>query len=128
MVYAKELGERLARHDVRCWLINTGWSGGPYGVGKRMKLPYTRLMVKAALTGALNGGSFVADPVFKVDVPTAVPGVPSDVLRARETWADKSAYDAKARELAAKFAENFKRFADDATPEIKAAAPVVGRA
>ena len=128
MVYAKELGERLARHDVRCWLINTGWSGGPFGVGKRMKLPYTRLMVKAALTGALNGGSFVADPVFKVEVPTAVPGVPSDVLHARETWADKPAYDAKARELAAKFAENFKRFADDATPEIKAAAPVVGRA
>ncbi|HEY5095814.1 MAG TPA: phosphoenolpyruvate carboxykinase (ATP) [Candidatus Eremiobacteraceae bacterium] len=123
MVYAQELGERLARHDVRCWLINTGWSGGAYGAGKRMQLPYTRLMVKAALTGALNDGSFVADPVFKVEVPTAVPGVPSEILHARDTWADKAAYDAKARELAAKFAENFERFADQATPEIKAAAP-----
>jgi phosphoenolpyruvate carboxykinase (ATP) len=108
MVYAQELGDRLARHDVRCWLINTGWSGGGYGVGKRMQLPYTRLMVKAALTGALNGGSFVADPVFKIEVPTSVPGVPSEVLHARDTWA-----------------ENFERFADQATPEIKAAAPKV---
>jgi len=125
VVYAKLLGERLARHDVRCWLVNTGWSGGAYGTGRRVKLPYTRAMVKAALSGALETATFVADPVFRVDVPTAVPGVPSEILHARDTWPDKSAYDAKARELAAKFAENFERFADQATPEIKSAAPKV---
>jgi phosphoenolpyruvate carboxykinase (ATP) len=123
VVYAKLLGERLAKHDVRCWLVNTGWTGGAYGIGSRMKLPYTRLMVKAALSGVLESATFVADPIFKVDVPTAVPGVPSNVLHARTTWADPAAYDAKARDLAAKFAENFERFADQATPEIKAAAP-----
>jgi phosphoenolpyruvate carboxykinase (ATP) len=125
VVYAKLLGERLARHDVRCWLINTGWSGGAYGTGKRMKLPYTRAMVKAALSGALESATYVDDPVFRVGVPTAVPGVPSEILHARNTWTDKSAYDAKARDLAARFAENFERFADQATPEIKAAAPKV---
>jgi phosphoenolpyruvate carboxykinase (ATP) len=125
VVYAKLLGERLAKHDVRCWLVNTGWTGGAYGTGKRMQLPYTRQMVKAALSGALESATFVADPVFKVDVPTAVPGVPSGVLHARSTWADPAAYDAKAKDLAARFAENFERFADQATPEIKAAAPKV---
>ncbi|HLJ83101.1 MAG TPA: phosphoenolpyruvate carboxykinase (ATP) [Candidatus Eremiobacteraceae bacterium] len=125
VVYAKQLGELIAKHKVRCWLVNTGWSGGAYGTGKRMKLPFTRAMVAAALSGALDQATFVPDPIFKVEVPTAVPGVPSDVLNARGTWPDAAAYDAKAHELAAKFAENFKRFDDAATPEIKAAAPVV---
>jgi phosphoenolpyruvate carboxykinase (ATP) len=124
-VYARMLGERIARHDVRCWLVNTGWSGGPVGVGKRMKLPYTRAMVNAALSGKLDNATFVPHPVFKVEVPTAVPGVPSEVLDARSTWADPSAYDAKAKELARKFAENFERFASTATPGVLAAAPAV---
>ena len=123
MVYAAMLGDLIAKHDVKCWLVNTGWSGGAYGTGKRMKLPYTRAMVAAALSGALDSATFVRDPIFKVEVPTAVPGVPSEVLNARGTWPDPSAYDAKAKELAAKFAENFERFAAAATPEIKAAAP-----
>src|SRR5579872_6957001 len=124
-VYAHMLGDRIAKHEVRCWLVNTGWSGGPVGVGKRMRLPYTRAMVQAALSGQLDHATFVPHPVFKVGVPTHVPGVPDEVLDARSTWSDGSAYDAKARELAVKFAENFARFADTAAPDVLAAAPLV---
>ena len=123
MVYAKLLGERIARHEVDCWLVNTGWSGGPYGVGKRMRLPYTRAMIKAALTGQLAGVPFKADPVFNVAVPASVPGVPAEVLDPRSTWADPAEYDRKAKELARLFATNFQRFAASATPEVLAAAP-----
>ena len=123
MVYAKLLGERIAHHKVDCWLVNTGWSGGPYGVGKRMKLPYTRAMIDAALSGKLTDVEFEADPIFKVAVPKAVPGVPAELLQPRSTWHDKAAYDAKARELARLFADNFKRFEDAATPEVRAAGP-----
>ncbi|HZV79527.1 MAG TPA: phosphoenolpyruvate carboxykinase (ATP) [Candidatus Binatus sp.] len=126
MTYAKLLGERIAAHKVDCWLVNTGWSGGPYGVGKRMKLPYTRAMIKAALSGQLASAEFVPDPVFKVAVPKAVPGVPSEVLDPRATWESKSAYDAKAAELARLFADNFKRFEGAATADVAAAAPKVG--
>ncbi|HLW37579.1 MAG TPA: phosphoenolpyruvate carboxykinase [Candidatus Eremiobacteraceae bacterium] len=121
--YARMLGERIARHEVDCWLVNTGWSGGPYGVGKRMKLPYTRAMVNAALSGALNTARFTPDPIFNVAVPHEVPGVPKEVLNARATWPDPLAYDAKAKELAAKFAANFEKFAGSVSPEILAAAP-----
>ena len=123
MTYAKLLGERIAKHKVDCWLVNTGWSGGPFGVGSRMKLPYTRAMIKAALSGRLGSAEFVPDPIFKVAVPKHVPEVPSVVLNARSTWADPAAYDVKARELAALFAKNFERFTASATPEILAAAP-----
>jgi len=123
MVYAKLLGERIAKHEVDCWLVNTGWSGGPYGVGQRMKLPYTRAMIKAALSGQLTGVEYAADPVFKVAVPKHVPGVPDAVLDTRSTWSDPKAYDAKAQELARLFAANFERFSGSATPEIRAAAP-----
>lgn len=123
MLYAQMLGERIAKHDARCWLINTGWSGGPYGVGKRIKLPYTRAMVKAALSGALDAVACTPDPVFHVSVPKAVPGVPADVLDARRTWSDAAAYDAKAGELAKLFASNFERFSQSASAEINAAAP-----
>jgi phosphoenolpyruvate carboxykinase (ATP) len=124
-VYAKMLGERIAKHDVRCWLINTGWSGGPVGVGKRMKLPYTRAMVNAAISGKLDAATFVPHPVFQVGVPTEVPGVPKEVLDPRSTWSDPAAYDAKAKELAVKFAQNFERFESSAAPEVRAAAPIV---
>ncbi|MDQ6779835.1 MAG: phosphoenolpyruvate carboxykinase (ATP) [Candidatus Eremiobacteraeota bacterium] len=121
--YAKQLGERIARHEVKCWLVNTGWSGGPYGVGKRMKLPYTRAMVNAALSGALDKAPCTPDLIFNVAVPNEVPGVPKEVLDARGTWSDPIAYDAKARELAAKFRDNFERFASAVSPEVLAAAP-----
>ena len=125
VVYAKMLGERIAQHDVRCWLVNTGWSGGPYGVGQRMKLAYTRAMVNAALAGKLDDVDFVADPIFKVEVPKSVPGVPAEVLDARSTWSDRDAYERKARELATKFRDNFEKFSKTATPEILAASPAV---
>jgi phosphoenolpyruvate carboxykinase (ATP) len=126
MVYAKMLGERIAHHDVRCWLVNTGWSGGPYGIGKRIALPYTRAMVKAALSGALDDVKCVPDPVFKVSVPKAIPGVPKEILNARASWPDASAYDAKAKELASKFAANFEKFKGSEPPEVLAAAPATG--
>ncbi len=122
-VYAKMLGERIAKHDAQVWLVNTGWSGGPVGVGKRMKLPYTRAMVNAAIAGKLDNATFVADPIFKVSVPTEVPGVPKEVLNARATWADGAAYDAKAKELAIKFGENFDKFSSSVSREVLEAAP-----
>ena len=122
-VYARMLGERIARHDAKVWLVNTGWTGGPVGVGKRMKLQYTRAMVNAAIAGKLDDATFVPDPIFQVGVPTEVPGVPKEVLNARATWSDRAAYDAKAKELAAKFAANFEKFASTADPDVLAAAP-----
>jgi phosphoenolpyruvate carboxykinase (ATP) len=124
-VYADLLGRRLARHGSQCWLINTGWTGGPFGTGRRMKIGHTRAMVRAVLSGALAEGEFDPDPIFKIAVPRRVPDVTDDVLQPRRTWQDPAAYDAKARELAARFAENFKDFAGEASDEIKAAAPVV---
>jgi phosphoenolpyruvate carboxykinase (ATP) len=123
-VYAELLGERLREHGSSVWLVNTGWSGGAYGVGSRMKLGYTRAMVNAALSGGLDGAEFVPDAVFGFDVPTAVPNVPAKVLRPRDTWADPAVYDAAAAKLAGMFRENFKRFADQGPAEVNAAGPV----
>jgi phosphoenolpyruvate carboxykinase (ATP) len=122
-VYAKFLGERIARHDVKVWLVNTGWTGGPYGTGSRMKIAYTRAMIRAALAGELEGVPYETDPRFNLSVPTAVPGVPSDVLKPRSTWKDAAAYDEQARRLAGMFAENFKTFEADAAPDVRAAGP-----
>jgi phosphoenolpyruvate carboxykinase (ATP) len=124
-VYAKLLGKKIAEHNATCWLINTGWSGGPYGVGSRMKIAYTRAMVNAALNGALDNVEYVTDPVFGVQVPTACPNVPSEVLIPRNTWSDGEAYDAQAKKLAGMFVENFKDFEDQVTDQIKAAGPKV---
>jgi phosphoenolpyruvate carboxykinase (ATP) len=121
--YAAMLGERIKRHQARVWLVNTGWTGGPYGTGHRMKIAYTRAMIGAALSGALDGVAYERDPVFNVDVPTSCPGVPNDVLKPRNTWSDGAAYDAQAAKLAHLFAENFKAFADGVTAEIRAAGP-----
>ena len=107
-VYARLLGEKMEAHKAQVWLINTGWTGGPYGVGSRMKLAHTRAMIHAALNGALN--EFATDPVFGLQVPTSCAGVPSEVLNPRDTWSDKAAYDAKALDLKAKFDENFEKF------------------
>lgn len=109
--YAAMLKEKLERHNVPVWLVNTGWTGGPYGVGKRMSLPHTRALLRAVLTGQLNDVSFEPDPVFKLKVPTACPGVPNEVLRPRDAWSDKAAYDKKAHELAERFKTEFKKYA-----------------
>ncbi len=121
--YAKMLGEKIAKHKVNVWLVNTGWTGGPFGVGSRMKLPYTRAMITAALEGQLSGVEYETDPVFGLAIPTSVPNVPSEVLNPRNTWADKAAYDKQAAHLAKLFLENFTKYQDFATPEMKAALP-----
>ncbi len=120
--YATMLGEKLEKHGAACWLVNTGWSGGGYGVGKRMNLKNTRAMVKAALAGELNDVAFVPDPVFGVSVPQSCPGVPAEVLTPRSTWPDGAAYDAKAKELADLFNKNFATI-DDVSSDIASAAP-----
>jgi phosphoenolpyruvate carboxykinase (ATP) len=122
-VYAAMLAERLEQHDAPVWLVNTGWTGGPYGIGTRMAIDHTRTMVRAALSGALDGVPSETDPIFGVEVPTAVPGVPTEILRPRGTWPDPVAYDAKARELAAMFAENFEDYADGVTAAVRDAGP-----
>jgi phosphoenolpyruvate carboxykinase (ATP) len=109
-VYAEQLKKKIEEHGVRVWLVNTGWTGGPYGVGNRMKLGHTRAMLTAALGGQLDSVEYVTDPVFGLSIPTSCPNVPSEVLNPRETWADKSAYDAKATELKSMFDANFTKF------------------
>lgn len=123
-LYAEMLGKKMEEHDTDVYLVNTGWTGGPYGVGKRMHLPYTRAMITAALNGQLKNVEYVQDPVFGLHIPTEVPNVPSEVLFPRNTWADGKAYDAKAQELAKLFLANFEKFAD-MPEEIKNAAPKV---
>ncbi|MFN2421029.1 MAG: phosphoenolpyruvate carboxykinase (ATP) [Gemmatimonadota bacterium] len=110
--YAEMLGERMESHGVDVWLVNTGWTGGPYGEGKRMNLPHTRAMISAALAGGLREARFTPHPVFGVEVPDRCPDVPSEVLNPRRTWRDADAYDSKARELATRFQENFATFKD----------------
>jgi phosphoenolpyruvate carboxykinase (ATP) len=124
-VYARMLGERLAKHKVRVWLVNTGWTGGPYGVGSRMRISHTRAMITAALSGQLDSVSYRRDPIFNVEVPAACPGVPDNVLEPRSTWPDPKAYDEQAKKLAQMFVENFKTFDKDVAPSVKEAGPTV---
>jgi phosphoenolpyruvate carboxykinase (ATP) len=122
--YAKMLGEKLnANPNIHVWLINTGWSGGPYGVGNRMKLDYTRAMITAALEGKLDTVSYTQHPVFGIGMPDACPNVPAELLHPRNTWSSGEAYDAQCDKLANLFNDNFAKFADGASEEIKAAAP-----
>jgi phosphoenolpyruvate carboxykinase (ATP) len=121
--YATMLGERIARHQARVWLVNTGWTGGPYGTGTRMKIGYTRAMIKAALSGALDGVAHETDPIFNLQVPVACPGVPAEVLRPRNTWPSQADYDAQATKLARMFADNFKEFKSSVSPAVQAAGP-----
>lgn len=124
-VYAKLLGEKLSKHKAACWLVNTGWSGGPYGVGQRMAIADSRAIITAALNGSLKKVSTRRDPIFGFEVPQDCPGISSkEVLNPKNTWKDKGAYDAKAKELAKLFHENFKKFEADVTGEIKKAGPV----
>jgi len=122
-VYAKMLGDRIARHGVQCWLVSTGWTGGPHGVGQRMKLAHTRTMIRAALAGELDRVSTRRDPVLGVEVPQQVRGVPDQVLDPRQTWTDHAAYDQQAHKLAELFRTNFEQFADDVPAAVREAGP-----
>jgi phosphoenolpyruvate carboxykinase (ATP) len=121
--YAAMLGAKMKKHEVKVWMINTGWSGGPYGIGSRMKLSYTRAMITAALNGSLDKVQYHAHPVFGMQIPESCSGVPADILDPRSTWADTAAYDAKAKDLARQFIDNFSKYAPGVTEEILQAAP-----
>ena len=120
-VYAAMLGERLRQYGAQCWLVNTGWTGGVFGVGRRMSLPHTRALVTAALDGSLADVEFVTEPAFGLSIPTSCPGVPAELLNPRNAWPDKAAYDRQAAALAARFDTNFARF--DAPAAVRAAGP-----
>jgi phosphoenolpyruvate carboxykinase (ATP) len=121
--YATMLGERIAKYNAHVWLINTGWSGGAYGTGRRMKIAYTRAIVRAALSGALDHVAYRRDERFNLDVPTSCPGVPAEVLEPRRTWSDGAEYDRQAARLAQMFGENFKAFEAGVSPAVRAAGP-----
>jgi phosphoenolpyruvate carboxykinase (ATP) len=123
-VYADLLGRRMQEHNSRCWLVNTGWSGGPYGEGQRMSIKYTRAMIRAILNGSLAEVETRPDPIFGIGVPVSCPDVPQEVLVPRNTWQDKDAYDEKARHLAKLFNENFKKYEDGVSEAVRAVAPV----
>ncbi len=120
-VYAEMLRDKMARHGTACWLVNTGWSGGGYGVGQRMPIAHTRSMVRAAVEGRLNNAPLHADPHFGLLIPEACPDVPAEVLQPKSTWPDGAAYDAAAREVAGRFAANFARFEPHVGEAVKAA-------
>lgn len=121
--YAEMLGTKMRENNVKVWLVNTGWSGGPYGVGSRTSLKYTRAMISAALNGQLDQVEYHKHPVFGIEFPTTCPNVPEDMLNPRNTWADKAAYDEKANQLARLFNENFRKYAEGANEEIKNSGP-----
>tara|TARA_B110001450_G_scaffold204269_1_gene193933 strand:+ start:478 stop:2073 length:1596 start_codon:yes stop_codon:yes gene_type:complete len=123
--YAEMLSVKMQEADVNVWLVNTGWTGGPYGTGNRMKLSSTRAMITAALNNQLDNVDFVQHPIFGLSMPTTCPNVPTEVLNPRGTWSDKAAYDAKANELASSFKKNFAQFEDYANEEIMNGGPIV---
>lgn len=122
-VYARLLGKKINQQKANCWLVNTGWTGGPYGVGSRMKIKYTRAMLTAALEGKLDNVEYFTDPFFNLQVPKTCDGVPDEVLNPKNTWADKAAYDAQAQKLANMFIENFDQYSADTDESIKNAGP-----
>lgn len=126
MVYARLLGEKIRQHQSQCWLVNTGWTGGAYGQGQRMKIAHTRAMVDTLLSGGLNNVPYETDPVFGLHVPQSCPGVPGQVLNPRNTWADPAAYDEQAYKLAGMFSANFAQFTGDVPAEVLAAGPHEG--
>ncbi|MBP47472.1 MAG: phosphoenolpyruvate carboxykinase (ATP), partial [Myxococcales bacterium] len=125
MVYADLLMQKMAEHGSTAWLLNTGWSGGAYGTGSRISIKHTRALLNAALNGALAGGDFVVHPVFGVEVPTSCPGVPSEILNPKATWADAAAYDKTSQHLAQLFASNFVQFASGCSARVCEAGPRV---
>ncbi|MEA2446509.1 MAG: phosphoenolpyruvate carboxykinase [Actinomycetota bacterium] len=121
--YAELLGERISKHRSNVFLVNTGWTGGPFGIGRRMDIDHTRRMVDAATSGELNDVATKTHDIFNLEVPLECPGVPAEVLDPRSTWDDPDAYDAKARELAEMFVKNFEQFSDDVSPQVISAGP-----
>jgi phosphoenolpyruvate carboxykinase (ATP) len=121
--YSRMLSEKIRRHSVRCYMVNTGWSGGPYGVGERIDLAHTREMVRASIAGSLEGVRTHPDPLFGLNVPASVRGVPNRILDPRESWPDKDAYDAYARKLADLFKENFRKFEGEVERGVRLAGP-----
>jgi phosphoenolpyruvate carboxykinase (ATP) len=124
-VYARMLGEKIATHKSNVWLVNTGWTGGPYGVGSRMKIAHTRAMITAALTGQLDAVAYKKHSIFNLDVPVTCPGIPDGVLDPRSTWPDPAKYDEQAKKLAGMFVQNFKTFEQDVAPAVKDAGPTI---
>ena len=123
--YAELLREKIERYGVNCWLVNTGWVGGPYGVGKRISIKYTRALLNAALTGKLADVEYDKDPVFGFEVPRTCPGVPDDVLEPWSSWPNREEYDKKYKQLAQRFIENFKKFESETSQEVIDAGPHV---
>jgi len=121
--YAELLAEKIRRHRSECWLVNTGWTGGPYGVGHRMPIEHTRALLNSALDGTLTEVEYREDPVFGLSVPTTCPGVPAEILDPRGTWNDGESYDRAAADLARRFHTNFEQFADEVTEEVRNAGP-----
>ncbi|MDQ7077460.1 MAG: phosphoenolpyruvate carboxykinase (ATP) [Robiginitomaculum sp.] len=121
--YGNLLRELIAEHKVTCWLVNTGWTGGPYGTGNRMPIKATRALLAAALDGSLNAAEFRLDENFGLEVPVSVPDVDSAILDPRSTWADKDAYDAQAKKLVAMFINNFAKFASHVGQDVREAGP-----
>jgi phosphoenolpyruvate carboxykinase (ATP) len=117
------LGRKLQEHNAQVWLVNTGWTGGPFGVGHRMKLAYTRAMVRAAIGGEFDNARTHPDPVFGLHVPESIPGVPKELLDPRSTWSDPAAYDAAAQKLAGMFRDNFRKFEEQVSEGVRAAGP-----
>jgi len=115
--------KKIKKHKANCWLLNTGWAGEPYGEGERMKIAYSRALIKNVLNGALDQGKFERDPLFGFMIPKACEGVPSEILNPRNSTSDKPRYEEQARKLAGEFKENFKQFEDDVSNEVSDAMP-----
>jgi len=123
--YSDLLKRKILRYGVNCWLLNTGWVGGPYGIGKRISIHYTRTMLNAALSGKLNHVDFTVDPVFGFQVPLSCPDVPSEVLDPASAWANKRDYLKRYHSMASRFIDNFKKFAQECPPEVVACGPKI---
>ncbi|MCB0208337.1 MAG: phosphoenolpyruvate carboxykinase (ATP), partial [Anaerolineae bacterium] len=123
--YAEQLAEKMEKYGAKAWLVNTGWTGGPFGVGSRMSLKHTRSIIDAIHDGSLNDVEFVADPIFGVGVPTSCPNVPSEVLVPKNTWSDGAAYDKQALKLANLFIQNFEKYKEGSSDAIINAGPKV---
>jgi phosphoenolpyruvate carboxykinase (ATP) len=122
-VYAQLLARKIKDHKASCWLVNTGWTGGPYGKGSRMKIEYTRALLRAALSGSLEKTAMKTEPVFGLAVPSQCPGVPAEILDPRGTWSSPSDYDAQAKKLAVLFKENFVQFKEQSSKSVQEAGP-----
>ena len=123
--YAELLKRKIERHDVACWLVNTGWVGGPYGIGKRISIKYTRALLSATLTGRLEKVKYRRDPLFAFEIPAKCPDVPDDVLDPSSSWPNNNEYQKRYKDLARRFIENFKKFEDGTPPEVIEAGPKV---